>query len=247
MVGAALDVAGQARSRAKAAENEELADWDELALSLDDIFEGETAQMALAPPPIPRQLSKAALERRAGHLIHRIPESMCVGKAEPVEVRLGRVHQDIAKGLLDSGDLTVEELPIVETMTVDLYGSPGAFKIVRQSRATQLVKSSLIWSLPLDEMRFGRWIWHVTPKKRGTHEFVVKISADLSDSRGVATTEPYEDRTFSVRVRVNYAHAAVRVLKWSVAVAAGVLGAAFTQELWWPRLKALLLGTGFLG
>jgi hypothetical protein len=246
-VAAPLDVAPLVRSRSKEHEKEQPADWDELALSLDDIFEGETAQMALAPPPIPRRLSRAALERRAGQLIHRIPDSMRVGKTEVVEVRLGRAHQDMTKGLMGSGDLTVEDLPIVETMTVDLYGSPGAFKIVRQSRATQLVKSSLIWSLPPDEMRFGRWAWHVTPKKRGAHELVVKISADLSDSRGVATTEPYEDRTFSVRIRVNYAHASVLVLKWSAAGAVSALGGASTQEIWWPKLKALLLGTGLLG
>jgi hypothetical protein len=56
---------------------------------------------------------------------------------------------------MGSGDVILEDLPIVETMTVDLYGSPGAFQIVRQSRATQLAMSSLIWNTSFDQQKFG--------------------------------------------------------------------------------------------
>jgi hypothetical protein len=147
---------------------------------------------------------------------------------------------------LGSGDLIAEELPIVETMTVELSGSPGAFRIVRQTRPTQLVKSSLIWNEPFEDQRFGRWLWHVTPKVSGTHELVVKVSADLNDSRGVATTEAYGDRAFIVKVRVNIGQASVRVLKWTAAGAVSGLAGAYTHEVWWPKLKSFLLGTGLL-
>jgi hypothetical protein len=233
-------------------EKEPAAASDKLALELDDIF-GQTAATTPSPaaPPaplrIPLHLSKTALERQAGQLNHKIPCKMRVGATEIVEVRLGRARQDIAMELVGSGDLTAEELPIVETITMALYGSPDAFRIMRQSRPTQLVKSSLIWSAAFDEQKFGRWLWHVTPKKSGTHELVVKVSADLSDSRGVATTEPCGNRTFSVKVRVNYAHTSVRVAKWTAAGAVSALAGAFTQEIWWPWLKAFLVGTGLLG
>jgi len=216
------------------------------AEALGDQILAALADRPPSPAPIPSDLSRRAIEKEAGQLNHKIPSTMRVGATEVVEVRLGRAHQDIAIGLLGSGNLTSEELPIIETMTVDLYGSPDAFRIVRQSRATQLVNSSLIWNTPFDDQRFGRWLWHVTPKKSGTHKLVVKVSADMSDSRGVATTEPYGDRTFSVKVRVNLGQASVRVLKWTTAGAVSGLAGAYTHEVWWPKLRALLAAAGLL-
>jgi len=223
---------------------------DELALGLEDIF-GQTGELQQSPPTarqrIPPHLAKAALEREAGRLHHRIPTKLRVGTTEIVEVRLGRAQTDAAMESTDSGDLAAEELLIVETMTVDLHGSADAFRILRRSRPTQLVKTNLIWRAPLNEQRFGRWLWHVTPKKSGRHELTLNVSADLSDIRGVAATESYADRTYSVKIGVNIGQASVRALKWTAAGAVSGLVGAFTQEIWWPRLKALLVGTGLLG
>ena len=199
-----------------------------------------------SPPPIPPNW-KAALEKEAGQLVHRVPEKMRVGAPEVIEVRLGRAHRDLTVGIMGTGDVSMEELPIVETMTVNLYGSAGAFEIVRQSRETQLVKSSLIWNTTFDQQKFGRWLWHVTPKTTGTYELIVAVSADLSDSRGVSTSEPYRDRMFPISVRVNYGRASARVLKWTVAGAVTGLAGAFTHDVWWPKLKMWLTGAGFLG
>jgi hypothetical protein len=102
-----------------------------------------------------------------------------------VEVRLGREHLTLAMGIAGSGSIVIEDLPIVETMTVNLYGSPDAFEIAPQSRATQLVIGSLIWKKSFDQERFGCWRWHVKPKRAGSQELIIKVSADLSDSRGV--------------------------------------------------------------
>jgi hypothetical protein len=188
----------------------------------------------IIPPPRPE----------AGQLAHRIPDKMRVGETEIVEVRLGRAYQNMAVGLQGSGELATEELPIVETMTVDLHGSPGAFAITRRSRPTQLVKGSLIWNTAFADQRFGRWLWDVTPKKLGTHELVVTVSADMSDSRGVATSESYADRTFTVKVHVSVAQASVRVLGWTAAGTLSGLVGAYTHEIWWPKLRALLDGAG---
>jgi hypothetical protein len=149
-------------------------------------------------------------------------------------------------GVMGSGALTVEDVPIVQTMTVNLYGSPGAFEIVRQSRGTQLVLGSLLSNSPFNGERFGRWIWQVTPKKSGTHDLVVHVSADLSDSRGIATTEAYRDRIFVVKVGVNFGQASVRVLKWTAAGAVSGLAGAYSKEIWWPKIKAMLTASGLL-
>jgi hypothetical protein len=126
-------------------------------------------------------------------------------------------------------------------MTVDLHGSPGAFSIARRSRATQLVKQSSMWGSTLDHQMFGRWVWQVVPRRSGSHELMVNVSADLCDSAGVPTSEPYADRTFPVRVRVNLARASVRLSK--MLTAAGVTGlvGAYTHEVWWPQVKSLLV------
>jgi hypothetical protein len=83
------------------------------------------------PPQIPPHLAKRAIETEAGQLNHKIPTRMRVGATETVEVRLGRAHQGIAMGIMGGGALTIEDVPIVQTMTINLYGSPDAFKIVR--------------------------------------------------------------------------------------------------------------------
>src|SRR5215831_6763610 len=212
--------------------------------------------------PIPSHLSRIALDREMGQLNHKIPNRMRVGVTEIVEVRLGPEYVDMSRWLQGRGQLRVEEVPNVETMTIDLYGSPGAFSIVRQSSPAQLVggrqmdrilgarhASNELTLQPetFDEDRFSRWLWHVTPKKSGTHELIVKVSADISDSHGVATTEPYVDRIFRVKVHVNLGRASMQVLKWTAAGAVSGLAGAYTQEIWWPKLRALLVETGILG
>jgi hypothetical protein len=86
----------------------------------------------------------------------------------------------------------------------------------------------------------------VTPKKSGTHELVVHVSADMSDSRGIATTEAYRDRIFVVKVGVNFGQASVKVLKWTAAGAVSGLAGAYSQEIWWPKLRAVLMASGLL-
>jgi hypothetical protein len=229
----APDWVKEAFGRAEARE-EERSELNELA------FRRET------PPPIPSELCKAALKKEAGQLAYQVPKTMRRGVAEIVEVRLGLAHRKVTIGFMGSGDIAIENLPIVETMTVSLYGSPGAFQITRQSRGTQLVTGTLIRNASLDHDRFGRWLWEVTPKRVGTQELIIKVSADLSDSRGVATSESYPDRTFTVSVRVNYGSASMRVVKWTATGAVTGLAGAYTHHVWWPKVKVMLTNVGWL-
>lgn len=191
-----------------------------------------------------------ALEIEAGRLVHKIPAKMWVGEQETVEVRLGRLATpDLSKGLEGRGSLTTEDIPIVETMSVSLYGGSGAFTIERQSETSQLVMSNVIKGTPLETEDFGRWVWLVTPRKTGTHQLFVKVSAALKDSRGVPTTTKLPDKEFKVAVSIHTGKTTVAVIKRSlptlILAGLGGLVAAFTRDVWWPKLYALLKGLGW--
>lgn len=220
--------------------------------AVDPISEDQVvraARSAAAPSAAPT--ATKALEIEAGRLVHKIPAKMWLAQQEVVEVRLGRAAAaELSKGLAGRGDLTVEDLPIVETMSVSLYGEPGAFAIDRQSETSQLVMSDLLKGTPLETQDFGRWVWLVTPKKTGTHQLYVKVSAALKDSRGVATTTKLPDKEFKVSVSVHTGNAIGAVLKRAVpALALAALGgliAAFSRDVWWPKLYAVLKNAGWL-
>ena len=91
---------------------------------------------SMTAPAVSSNATKA-LEIEAGRLVHKIPLKMWLGQQEIVEVRLGRLAAtDLSKGLEGRGNLTTDDIPIVETMSVSLYGGPGAFTIERQSEAS---------------------------------------------------------------------------------------------------------------
>jgi hypothetical protein len=191
------------------------------------------------------------LEIEAGRLVHKIPPKMWLGQQEVVEVRLGRLATpDLSKGLEGRGALTVEDIPIVETMSVSLYGGPGAFTIERQSETSQLVMSDVVKGTPLETQDFGRWVWLVTPRKTGTHQLHVRVSAALKDSRGVTTTTKLPDKEFKVSVSVHTGKATISVIKRTlpalVLAAAGGLVAALSRDVWWPKLYAIFKAHGWL-
>jgi hypothetical protein len=89
--------------------------------------------------------SSRALQIEAGRLVYQIPKRMWRGVPEKVEVRLGRVEaQALMQGFVGRGDLRIEGMPIVETMSVTLVSEPGTFDIVSQSERDQLVKPDLV-------------------------------------------------------------------------------------------------------
>ena len=208
----------------------------------------ETRKFAAAPRKSPTP--QAAAE--AGRLVHKIPEKMWVGEPEQVEVRLGReATEQLAVGIVGRGAISIQDIPIVETMSVLLVSSQATFLIEPQSEATQLVLNDILQGSDLEHDGFGRWNWLVTPKKTGPHQLVLKVSAGLKDSRGVPTTVRLPDREFKIAVSVHAGKTTARIVARAVIGFGGALAASFlgvvTQELWWPRIKELLQAWGVLG
>lgn len=209
---------------------------------------------ARTPPPAsaaPALDVAGGVHLEQGTLVHRIPEKMWLGEPETVEVRLGREGAEgLISGLVGRGALKEEALPILETMSVTLVALDGGFDIVQLSETVQLVVKDSLKGTGLEGESFGRWLWRVTPRRKGRRRLCVKVSASLTDSRGVPSSASLPDREFAVTVEVRSARTALRILgrlilAASSAAAAGLIGAA-TQELWWPELKALLASWGVL-
>ena len=212
------------------------------------------------PAPMPETRKYAARARQApapavaeaGRLVHKIPDKMWVGEPEQVEVRLGRdAAAGLVAGIAGRGALTTQDVPIVETMSVMLVSSGGAFLVEPQSEATQMVMNDLIAGTALEHDGFGRWNWLVTPKLSGARQLLLKVSAGLKDSRGVPTSVRLPDREFKVTVSVHAGKTTMRVLSRTAVGVGSAVGAAFlgvvTQELWWPRIRDLLHSWGLLG
>ena len=70
-----------------------------------------------------------------------------------------------------------------------------------------------------------------------------------SDSRGVPTTTKLPDKEFKVAVSIHTGKTTVAVIKRSrptlILAGLGGLVAAFTRDVWWPKLYALLKGLGW--
>lgn len=172
---------------------------------------------------------------------------MQVGVVLPVEIRVGlEGTKGLTFGLLGSGALTQESLPVVETMTIELGSPSGAFTIRARTPATQLVTSDILKGTALPQPNYGRWIWDVTQNSSGTHELVVQVVAVIADSRGIPSSTLLPDKSFSVLVRVSYGAASWSAVRWAVSgtigmVAAGMVGAA-TTDFWWPIVKNWIIG-----
>jgi TIR domain len=210
---------------------------------------GAAAGAAPRAAPAPQQ---EALAAEAGRLVHKIPEKMWVGEQETVEVRLGRAAAEgLTQGLVGRGALSSQDIPILETMSVSIYTKGGAFDIERQSETTQLVSSDHLKGTAFEQADYGRWVWLVTPRKAGAQQLFVRVSASLKDSRGLPTSTSLPDREFPVSVAVDAGKTTMRFLRRGLLAAGGAVGAgllgAITQELWWPKLKVLLQGWGWLG
>lgn len=200
------------------------------------------ASPAKRPDPA---MPQKALEVEAGRLAYQIPRRMWVGLQDTVEVRLGRLE---AKGLVEGfggrGEVRTERMPIVETMSVSLLCEPGTFDIVPRSEKDQLVKPDLVLGTPLHSDDFGRWVWLVTPRQKGEHTLLVKVSAAIRDSRGLPVSAALPDRTFAVSVRVRLLRAAALAiaraapgLAWAVVTA---LVGVFTKDYWWPAIRSMI-------
>jgi len=184
-----------------------------------------------------------ALEEEAGKLVYQIPSEMLTGRPEIVEVRIGVPEAaNLTIGLVGSGKVVVRDLPIVETMTVQLVSHRDVFRIEPKSQATQLVRRTMVHTAAFAHQDYGRWLWSVKPQRSGHHELIVKVSANLHDSRGIASSAALPERFFTVHVRVDYVRFGIKLARGA---AYGLTGAlltsligVFTQDMWWPVIRA---------
>ena len=219
---------------------------DELLDDSDEAFSEGPPDLG-ASGDVQSDQSRKAVEVLDGKLVHRIPDLMRIAVPQTVEVRIGASDAGgLTDDVLGGGKLVEEDLPIVETMTVELVAPESAFDIVAQTPATQLVSSDLLKGTALSQSEYGRWLWRVTPNRRGTHELVVQVSAVVADRHNVAASVVLPDKSFVVHVRVNVGASSLTAAKWLLSGLAGMLLAALvsamTAEWWWPPIKAFLEG-----
>lgn len=196
-----------------------------------------------APPPESIARPSPTVSSFEGRMLHRIPDTMRKGVREIVEVRLGAAEQaHLPDGLAGRGQIVDERLRLVETMTVELLGAADAFLIEPQSPPTQDISDQGSHVIGIVSQDFGRWVWHVTPRKAGTHELTVKAVAHYPDSRGVPTAKALPDKLFTLTVVVNYAQSSLGLLsrggKLLIAGALTTLGGYLTKDLWGPLFSA---------
>ncbi len=189
----------------------------------------------------------SALEVHSGKLVERIPRMMRVGKREQIEVRLGADGTPkLAMGLVGSGELVEHDLPIVETMAVDLYSPDDCFLIEPKSDREQLIKKDALRGTPLAALTddYGRWMWSVTPQKVGKKKLALRVSARVLDSNGWPTPHTLvPDRDIEIDVKVNKSALAWKGLLW---VAGSILAAALAyfneviRAVAWPILNNIM-------
>jgi hypothetical protein len=200
--------------------------------------------------PAATEQAQKALQVHEGRLIHKIPKEMRVGVSQSIEVRIGADMKipEMAQGIGGSGLLTVHNLPVVETMAIDLYSPDGAFLIDARSEREQLVKKDTIRGTLFESFSvpYGQWKWSVTPLRTGVKTLALRVSARLLDSQGHPSPHTLvPDREFTVNVRVNHRATAARVAKWiavsaPLAVMAALFSGAIENDLW-PTVRSMLI------
>jgi hypothetical protein len=163
---------------------------------------GASAMRALAPPAAaPRERHSAA---ETVLFMHEVPERMSLGEPALVRVCLGRgTIAGFSRTFAARAGLDLEGDPVVETVSMSLYGRGDVFEIERQSDRVQLLPSNHLPDSQLELADYGRWVWHVTPLIHGEHEIFLRVSALFRDRRGVPTPVALPDQKVDVFVSVS--------------------------------------------
>jgi hypothetical protein len=153
-----------------------------------------------------------------------------------IEVRIARADvQSLAEGLQGGGAAYQHEVTVTKAMSVRLRAPDGGFFIETASPETQWIeKTSLLSS---DD--FASWRWHVTPREKGRRRLQLIISARTVSADGLAAETALPDQVITVRVRTNYAKAAVRWVGWGAAAVIGGLLAKFGEGAFDSGMQAL--------
>ena len=183
----------------------------------------------------------------AGKLVEKIPRIMRVEKREQIEVRLGTEETPrLAFGLVGSGELVEHDLPVVETMAVDLYSPDDSFKVEAKSDREQLIKKDALRGTPLAKLSddYGRWMWNVTPQRIGKKQLCIRVSARVLDSHGHPTPHTLvPDKEIEIDVKVNKSALAWRGMLWVGGAILAAVAAYFhdvIRSVVWPILKDIM-------
>jgi hypothetical protein len=105
-----------------------------------------------------------------GEISFNPPESMRTGQAEVIEVRI-QPDRVSTEGMLGSGDIQLESIGVTSSMSVKLCCGPPAgdfaFDITALGNEQQVVAPG----------SFTQWVFEVTPRKEGTQDLTLSVSA----------------------------------------------------------------------
>lgn len=190
-----------------------------------------------------------ASEVESGKLIEKISRTMKLNVRQSIEIRLGSKNvptEAMAQALTGSSSLSEHDIDIVEAMSVEVFSPDGAFDIEPASPKRQLVKRTLLTGTRYERFtnEWGRWIWYVTPTKRGKHSLCIRVSASVFDGRGVLVDTMLPDKEIPVAIAISL----IRSTKSLAQKAFGLTGGAvltglvggMTRDLWWPHVRDML-------
>ena len=172
------------------------------------------------------------LLKATGRLVENIPRRMRVGVSEAVEVRVGREELTslMMSGLTGTADAKTHAVDIIESMSASLFAPLGGFEISGASPETQIVDAGA------PSMVHGRWLWMVTPLRRGHHRLQICVSAQVKTKDGLPAHSTLPDQIIEIEVAVNYKSLAVQTgVVTSGAIASAFLGAIASDK--WPTIR----------
>ena len=170
-------------------------DFDGLSSALPEPTPAASVSQHQPPALTADDLARAVDD---GLLAHHIPPGMWLGAPTTVEITLNR---EVLNRLIQAPAVRGAQGPVIETISVSLYGNAEAFEIERQSERTQFVNAKHALATR-DPATHGRWIWMVTPFSAGPQDLIVRISALLRDRNGVPAPVAIPDRPLSVDVQI---------------------------------------------
>ncbi|HRY08110.1 MAG TPA: hypothetical protein P5114_13415, partial [Hyphomicrobiaceae bacterium] len=193
-----------------------------------------------APPLAPAEAMarQRSPELSLGEMVENIPRLMRVGLPVLVETRIARSEvKALAEGLQGGGAVWRHDMTVTKAMSVRLRAPEGGFFIETSSPETQWIENTL--GLITDD--YASWRWTVTPKRRGTKQLQLIISARTIGTDGLVAETALPDQIVSVKVRINYAQSARKIGGWAVAAIVGGVLAQFGEGL--PAALMRVIGT----
>jgi hypothetical protein len=133
--------------------------------------------------------------------MHEVPEEMWLNTPDTVCVYLGRgTIAGFSRAFAARAGLSTLEEPLVESLSMSLYGRREVFEIERQTERVQLLPGEEFTDDPADLSEYGYWEWLVTPRMAGAQELYLRVSALFRDQWGVPTPVALPDQRVDVSI-----------------------------------------------